>query len=242
MDDGGYRRPSKHIRRGPPPTVAAFVSVIGFLAAVSLVVIAAWLRITRRPYVVLESSMAPAIFVGDEIHADTSAFGLRLLLVGSVRAKSEPERGDVVVMTVPPSRMRAIVVRVVAIGGDDVQVFSDGSVDIQGKPLSWCSMGTWPTGRDPNGKSDGRRAFVEWNGAEAYVVLQGNEEQSGGMCVDAPCQVPPGYVYALGDNRADSDDSRHWGFVAVEHLVGKVVDVRVPDDMPAWNECIARNE
>ena len=39
--------------------------------------------------------------------------------------------------------------RVVAVGGDEVQVHEDGSVDVRGQQLEWCLMGDWPKGRDP---------------------------------------------------------------------------------------------
>jgi len=103
-------------------------------------------------------------------------------------------------------------------------------------------MGTWPSGRDPNGIVDGSKAFVEWNGTYAYVVLEGREDHTGLNCVDTPCVVPESHVFVLGDNRSSSPDSRHWGFVPVNHVVGKVLESDVPSDIPAWTACLSNPE
>jgi signal peptidase I len=228
----------KDVTTGPPRIVVIGVPVLGSVVAVFLVLLVIWLWATARAFIVPQSAMAPAIFGGDEIRADATAFGFRLPVIGNVRTASEPARGDVIVFDWPSDRSYTYVMRVVAVAGDDVQVLQDGSVDLQGKPLRRCAMGTWPKGRDPNGVADGRKAFVEWSGDRAYVILLGDEKPSGTTCVDSPCKVPPGKLFVLGDNRSASQDSRHWGFVPVDHVLGKVKDPRTPDDLPAWNTCL----
>jgi signal peptidase I len=132
--------------------------------------------------------------------------------------------------------------RVVAVGGDEVRVHRDGTVDLRGRQLQRCAMGIWPKGRDPNGMADGRRAFVEWTDSRSYVILLGNEPppapEEASHCVDKPCTVPTDHVFVLGDNRTASADSRNWGFVPLDHVIGRVSDVRVPEDLPTFQKCL----
>jgi signal peptidase I len=79
---------------------------------------------------------------------------------------------------------------------------------------------------------------VEWNDDCNYAILLGNEPSSGNYCVDKPCKVPAGQLFVLGDNRSASSDSRHWGFVPIDHVIGKVLEPRVPDDLPGWKACL----
>lgn len=228
----------RDVHAGPPRIVVVGLPIVGLVVAILLVLLVVWLWATARAFVVPQSSMAPTIYGGDEVRADATAFGVRLPLVGSLRASTEPRRGDVIAFEWPMDRSLVYVMRVVAVGGDEVQVLSDGSVDLGGKPLRRCAMGLWPKGRDPNGIADGRQAFVEWNDDCNYAILLGNEPSSGNYCVDKPCKVPAGQLFVLGDNRSASSDSRHWGFVPIDHVIGKVLEPRVPDDLPGWKACL----
>lgn len=231
----------KDVRPGPPKVVVVGVPVLGSVVAVVLVAVVLWIWATARAFVVPQSAMAPAIFGGDEVHADATAYGMRLPLIGSVGSGAYPDRGDVIVFEWPKGQDYIYVMRVVAVGGDKVQVHPDGSVDVRDHQLAHCPMGAWPKGRDPNGVADGRKAFVERNHDAAYVVLLGeqppNEKR---QCVDKPCEVPENHLFVLGDNRSESFDSRDWGFVPLDHVVGKVIDARVPEDLPAFTKCLEK--
>jgi len=242
MDEEPTSKPTQFALKGRSRVVIVGLSVFGGGIALCLISVVLWLWVTARPVVVPDSSMAPAIFAAGEVHVDTSAFGHRALWFGGVRQPSEPQRGDVVALDTPPYWSRVSVLRVLAVAGDTVQVYPDGSVDFAGKALRRCSLGSWPSGRDPNGLADGRKAYVEWNGARAYAVFEGNERPTGTVCVQEPCEVPPGHVFVLGDNRSASKDSRHFGFVPLDHVVGKVVDVQVPTDLASWQACVTGEE
>ncbi len=224
---------------GPPKIVVIGLPVLGSVVALALVASVFWLWATARAFVVPQSAMAPAIFGGDEIHADATAFGFRLPLLGNVRDGTYPARGDVIVFDWPPDRSYVYVMRVIAVGGDEVLVHPDGSIDVRGKQLRRCAMGTWPKGRDPNRIADDRKAFVEWSDDHPYVILLDDQGTTGATCVEKACTVPANHLFVLGDNRNASEDSRHWGFVPSDHVIGRVKDARVPEDLPAYQKCVA---
>lgn len=234
---------SRDVRTGPPRAVVVGLPILGILVALVIVGAVLWMWATARSFVVPQSAMAPAIFGGDEIHADATAYGLGLPIIGSVHDGSYPTRGDVIVFEWPKDRNYVYVMRVLAVGGDELRMHEDGTIDLRGKQLRRCAMGRWPKGRDPNGIADGRRAFVEWNDATGYVILQGSErlpeDVRGGPCVAKPCTVPPDHLFVAGDNRDASADSRFWGFVPIDHVIGRVMDVRVPEDLETYRACLA---
>ena len=231
----------KDVRSGPPRLVVIGVPVLGSVVAIVLVAVVLWIWATARAFVVPQSAMAPAIFGGDEVHADATTYGMHLPLIGTIGGGAYPDRGDVIVFEWPKGQDYVYVMRVVAVGGDEVQVHDDGSVDVRGQQLEWCPMGDWPKGRDPNGIADGRKAFLERNHDAAYVILQGGEStRDKRQCVNEPCEVPDNHLFVLGDNRDNSFDSRDWGFVPLDHVIGKVIDTRVPEDLPAYKKCTDR--
>jgi signal peptidase I len=97
-----------------------------------------------------------------------------------------PRRGELVVIDDPHGR-GALVKRVVALGGDEVEL-DNGVLIVNGKSVP--SRGALPNG----------------DVAEFF----------------GPVHVPAGKVFVLGDNRGESDDSREFGFVAHDHVIGRV--------------------
>lgn len=212
----------------------ALTSVVGITGVVG------WLSMTSGAFVAPDASMAPGIFGNDEIHADFTAYGVRLPLLGTILMGNTPERGDVVLLSAPSDTQRVVIRRVVAIGGDSVQVYQDGTLDVGRTPLRLCPMGRWPEGLDPNGTADGSKAAVEWLDKHAYVVLLNDAPNVASHCANEPCVVPPGHVFVVGDNRLMSEDSRTWGFVANQQLIGKVIDPKQPDNLHSYRACLRK--
>ncbi len=112
--------------------------------------------------------------------------------------KFKPQRGDVIVLKYPRDPLRHFVYRLIALGGETVEI-KEGHIYINNLPVT-----------DPKIK-------------DRYYY---NKEKFGEA--GKPLNVPEGHYYVLGDNSADSPDSRFWGFVPEENVIGKVYKIYWP--------------
>jgi signal peptidase I len=165
-------------------------------------------------YVVPSGSMEPTVQIGDRVLVEKIAYGLRLPLTDLYVARFQsPSRGDVVVLTSPQGGT-VLLKRVVAIGGDRVQV-RDGAVEINGRPA----------------KLELDRGFLQEDiDGKTHLVNLGN---AGGPDF-GPVFVPKGDVLVLGDNRGDSLDGRMFGFVHESSIMGRAEGVFLRDGRPTW--------
>ena len=124
----------------------------------------------------------------------------------------EPKQDEVAVFHYPLNPSKTYIKRIVALPGQTVQII-DKQVYINGRP--WV---------DP--------LTVKHKDKQVYPSVLSNRDNFG------PLQIPPDQYFVLGDNRDDSQDSRVWGFVEKEHLVGKALFVywswRPDPDAPKW--------
>lgn len=142
-------------------------------------------------YQVPSGSMQPTLQPGDRVAVDMSAYGLRVPFTDHVVLKrGQPQRGDVVVFDSPRDGTR-LIKRVVAVGGDHVQL-RDGRIEINGQPLA--------DGTDP--------AIERYGVREAKLDL----DDGGGPDI-FDLTVPHGQLLMLGDHRGNSLDGRFFGLV-----------------------------
>lgn len=149
-------------------------------------------------YRIEASSMLPTLRAGD-----------RVLAARSRAALESVGPGDVVVLQHPDDPAQRLVKRVVAVGGERVEL-REGLVIVDGAPLPRAALG------------DGRA--LELAGGVPYLVLPGGVADAGARA--AAVEVPPGAVFVLGDHRDGSVDSRAFGVVprtALEAVVRYVV-------------------
>jgi signal peptidase I len=176
-----------------------------------------------QAYVIPSGSMEGSLLIGDHVlvdrtaYADPGAFGRRILPYRDV------QRGDVIVFSYPEDVRVAYVKRVIGVPGDRIRM-EKGQVIRNGCRLleSYTQhIGTYPDNyRDnfpqaPSASTTPRGR----NMLEHYV--------SNGELV-----VPPGMLFALGDNRENSEDSRYWGFVPRGYVIGKPLMVYWSFDAP----------
>jgi len=113
-------------------------------------------------------------------------------------ATRDPQAGEIIVFRYPPRPEITYVKRVVATGGSTIEMHG-GVVSVDGKIL-----------REPYVAPE---TIVAPEYRDAFVTPPGMNEFS-------PRQVPEGHFFVLGDNRGNSEDSRVWGFVPRDHVIG----------------------
>jgi signal peptidase I len=165
-------------------------------AIVMAVVLALFIRtFIVQAFKIPSGSMKPTLLVGDHILVNKFIYGVKLPFVGkTIIPVSEPRRGDVIVFVFPEDRSKDFIKRVVAVGGDTVEI-KNKHVYVNGKQVA-----------DPHAHFTDRRSMP----AELYP--RDNLK---------PRVVPKDHIFVMGDNRDQSYDSRYWGFVPLEDVRGK---------------------
>ncbi len=158
---------------------------LGFAAMVYILGLSAALvsgRLFFQAYKIPSGAMEPTLLIGDHIMVDK-------------RART-PRRGDVIVFVFPPDPTKDFVKRVIALGGDTVEV-RKGIVYLNGQqmPDPHARFGVAPQDRSPASPRDNF----------------------------GPVTVPAGKIFVMGDNRDRSYDSRFWGFVDETEVEGRVL-------------------
>jgi len=167
-------------------------------------------------------SMKPTILEGDLIYVNKVAYDLRFpLTLHRIARWSDPQRGDVVVCFSPDDGTR-LVKRVIALPGETIEM-KDNRLFINGLPIEYS-------------KIDPKYAQSVQNALHGRYVLA-TEDLDGrdhavmsipavpAMRSFAPVTVPQGSYFVMGDNRDNSKDSRYFGFVARDQIVGRAKGV-----------------
>ncbi len=182
-----------------------------------------------EPFQIPTGSMIPTLNIGDFILVNKYAYGLRLPVVGTrIMDVDEPRRGEVMVFF-PPHENQYYIKRVIGVPGDTVR-YEDGELYINRELVR----------KEPRGGITINSAFGPVPGTSWTEVIGGVEHtiQTKNQLMRDPVRtlwvVPPGSYFMMGDNRDESSDSRFWGVVPEENIVGKAVAVWMHKD-PGWN-------
>jgi signal peptidase I len=172
--------------------------------------------------------------VGDFILVNKYDYGIRLPVLNSkIFGIGDPQRGDVVVFRFPKDPAVDYIKRVVGVPGDHV-VYENKTLFINGKQVAQVPAGVY-IGTGSGLSSSGADLRREVLGDVTHDILV--EPHVHG--VDADVIVPEGHYFVMGDNRDNSNDSRYWGFVPDENLVGKAFMIWMNWDTAAggvsWN-------
>lgn len=204
------------------------------LAIPLLVITAAKSAIADINYVP-SGSMRPTILEGDVVFINKLAYDLRVpFTTARVARWAEPERGDIVVCFAPDDGTR-LVKRVVALPGDTVELRGD-VLFINGMRREYSPLAEEVT-----------RYFTPEERAAAVFAREADDRRDGpgGHAVmalpGAPAlrnfgqvQVPAGHYFMMGDNRDNSRDSRFFGPVPREEIVGEAKGIFVSADLARW--------
>jgi len=165
-----------------------------------------------EPFRIPSGSMLPTLEVGDFILVNKFSYGIRLPVINyKLIDLGDPERGDVVVFRYPEDPSIDFIKRVVGVPGDKIAYYNK-TLYVNGDPQAQVAKGTYEV------QHYGRFARLQEKLDNVqHDILVNNYLVSPDMNVE----VPEGHYFVMGDNRDNSRDSRVWGFVPDENLVGR---------------------
>jgi signal peptidase I len=175
-----------------------------------------------EPFKIPSGSMIPTLLVGDFIVVNKFAYGIRLpVLNKKVVSIGEPQRGDVVVFRYPLDPAVNFIKRAVGLPGDTI-TYRDKTLYVNGEKLDVASNGRFGSSSIKcTTPSADAVLHTETLGEVTHNVLL--HDSSRGR--DGQWVVPEGHYFMMGDNRDRSNDSREWGFVPEENLLGRAVGI-----------------
>jgi signal peptidase I len=160
-----------------------------------------------EPFVIPSESMVPNLYIHDHILVQKFAYGLKPPMGDGWLFKwSQPGRGDVIVFRYPENRDVFFIKRLIGLPGDIIRT-KGMSLTVNGNIYSL----------DPYG---GTGDFEEFNLQKKYIV-RFDQESNFDQTEEREYIVPENSFFVMGDNRFNSHDSRFWGFVSQDLLVGK---------------------
>jgi len=185
-----------------------------------------------EPFKIPSGSMVPTLLVGDLILVNKFTYGVRLpVLNKKIIENQSPQRGDVVVFRYPPDPRLDYIKRVVGVPGDEV-AYVNQRLNINGKEVPMQPLGEYydedsmryapqfseKLGEQPHRLLVDPKRPAFFGGLEKrYPFVENCRYTAEGVT----CKVPPGHYFMMGDNRDNSQDSRFWGFVPDENIVGR---------------------
>lgn len=175
-----------------------------------------------EPFQIPTGSMIPTLEVGDFILVNKFAYGIRLPVIGTkVVEVGEPKNGDVMVF-IPPHTDEYYIKRVIGIPGDRVR-YENKTLYINGDRQEQEFIARIPPTRPEYVVYEENLAGVE------HLIHRVPYRQSR----TREWVVPEGHYFMMGDNRDLSSDSRAWGMVPEQNIVGKAFAIWLHKD-PGW--------
>ncbi len=164
--------------------------------AVALLIALLVRTLVIQAFKIPSASMENTLLIGDHIFVNKFLYGYHIPFTeGRILEFTKPHHGDIIVFVFPEDHTKDFIKRVIGVPGDTVEI-RHKVVILNGKPL-----------HEPYAR------FVDSDGG---VYVPGRDDM-------APLHVPPHRYFVMGDNRDRSYDSRFWGFVGEDAIIGKAL-------------------
>ncbi len=181
-----------------------------------------------EPFKIPSGSMIPTLLIGDFIVVNKFAYGLRLPVLNTRFLDiGEPKRGDVVVFRYPLDPSVNYIKRMVGLPGDEIS-YRNKVLSVNGQPVELAEQGPYSSAevKCTTPRPDALRLHEYLDGVEHDILVhQGSPARDGNWV------VPAGHYFVMGDNRDRSNDSREWGYVPEENLMGRAVGIWMNFDL-----------
>ncbi|MCY4221056.1 MAG: signal peptidase I [Thiotrichales bacterium] len=169
-----------------------------------------------EPFRIPSNSMMPTLLTGDFILVNKFGYGIRLPVVDTkIVDIGLPERGDVVVFRFPNDPTTPFIKRVVGVPGDRIGYY-DKVLYVNDEPMDQSPVGRYIGFGSGAGMSGASLRTEQLTEATHKILVQ-----PGARSIQGETVVPEGHYFMLGDNRDNSRDSRYWGTVSEDLLIGK---------------------
>jgi signal peptidase I len=208
----------------PEETTPEFIASVCSVLVIGLFIITFCMQAFEIP----TSSMVKTLLIGDHVFVDRVLLAPKSRWVDKVVPYRDPERGDIIVFVSPSEHGLFVVKRVIGVPGDRIHL-RNGTVYLNGKaqvePYAIHSIGDYNPYRDnfpavPPTEQD--QLAPDWQ-LHMPDYIHGED-----------VVVPPHFYFAMGDNRDVSYDSRYWGFVPRQNVVGRPMFIywsfKTPED------------
>ncbi len=171
-----------------------------------------------EPFRIPSGSMMPTLLIGDFILVNKYEYGIRLPVIRTkITEGTAVARGDVAVFRFPQDPSLDFIKRVIGLPGDRISYYNK-KLSVNGKPIEIIFDRVY------EGQGEGQDSMVGgkiYNATIDDVTHTYMDDPKVELSVNGGITVPEGQFFVMGDNRDHSNDSRYWGFVPEEHLVGK---------------------
>jgi signal peptidase I len=187
-----------------------------------------------EPFRVPSNSMMPTLLTGDFILVNKFDYGFRLPITNTKLVEfSKPNRGDVIVFRYPnyeknPGYSGVDFIKRIVAGPGDVISYKNDQLSINGKLVNIKKIGPY-TAVDSGKPMNNYQLVQELLDSMPHEILLNPNGQSKEI---PEITIPDGHYFVMGDNRSHSSDSRFWGFVPEDYIIGRAIGIWMHWD---WN-------